>query len=93
MEKVLQLIFCHFLGDYFLQSDYLATRKGKDWYAMIAHCVLYCVPFYVVFGMNPALAYVFIMHVAIDTAKARYHLIGLVTDQLCHFVTLVIYIK
>lgn len=31
MEKIIQLLFCHLVGDYVLQSPYLAETKGKDW--------------------------------------------------------------
>lgn len=35
------MILAHFVGDYVLQSNFLAQTKGKEWYNMLVHCVLY----------------------------------------------------
>jgi len=35
------MIFAHFIGDYVLQTQFLATTKGKYWYNMLVHCILY----------------------------------------------------
>ena len=38
-------IFCHMVGDYVLQSDWMATRKGESWVAALVHMTTYCIPF------------------------------------------------
>ena len=38
---VLAMIFAHFIGDYVFQSESLALTKGKEWYNMLVHCILY----------------------------------------------------
>jgi Protein of unknown function (DUF3307) len=38
-------ILCHMVGDYILQSDWMATRKGLSWWAALVHSVIYCIPF------------------------------------------------
>lgn len=92
MEKLLELIFCHFIGDYFLQTDYLAANKGQDFYIMLAHCILYCAPFYLLFGCVYQLAYIFLVHLIVDTLKARYKMFGLATDQLLHLLAMLLYL-
>lgn len=44
VKKVIQLILCHLIGDYFLQIKYIAETKGKNWYHLFVHCALYCIP-------------------------------------------------
>ena len=35
------LIFAHFIGDWALQSDWIAQNKGKYWSVMFAHCMIW----------------------------------------------------
>jgi len=35
------LIFAHFIGDFPLQGDFLAANKGKLWYCMLSHCIIW----------------------------------------------------
>lgn len=90
--KIICLIFCHFVGDYLFQTDYLAGNKGKDWYLLIAHCVLYSLPFALVFGITWQLAVVFVLHIIVDSLKARWKLIPLWADQLIHYATCLLYL-
>ena len=52
LEKILLLVFCHLIGDYVLQIDFIAKTKGINFYHLLVHCLLYIVPFYIVFGMG-----------------------------------------
>lgn len=92
MEILLKLIMCHAVGDYVLQTDYMATAKGKDWYVLIMHCICYTVPFAVVFGIEWKLAVIFVTHVVTDALKAKYHKINLAKDQIIHYVTALVYL-
>ena len=91
MELLLKLVFCHLIGDYVLQSDFLATTKGENWYHLIVHCVLYSLPFYLVFGLTWQLAFIFAMHVVVDALKARYKKINYVGDQILHYLIMGMY--
>lgn len=93
IKTILELIFCHLIGDYVLQSDYIATTKGDNWYHLLVHCFLYCVPFYVAFGVTWQLPIVFVVHVFVDALKARYKKINYTTDQILHYIILCIYLK
>lgn len=90
LEKIIKLVFCHMVGDYALQNDFIAQSKGSNWYHLIVHCILYCLPFYIVFGNEYHLEIVFFMHIIIDALKARYKTINYVEDQFLHFAILLI---
>lgn len=84
-ELFLKGIFCHLVGDYVLQIDFIAKTKGENWYHMFVHCALYCLPFYIVYGMDWRLLMLFVSHVIVDTAKAKYHRISYAADQVLHY--------
>jgi len=35
------LLFAHFIGDWGLQSSWMAENKGKYWLVMFAHCMIW----------------------------------------------------
>ena len=51
-ETILLIMFCHLVGDYVLQNDFIAKTKGTNWYHLFVHCTLYILPFYVAFGLT-----------------------------------------
>lgn len=79
------------LGDYFLQGDFIASTKGKNWYHLIVHCMLYTVPFIVVFGFDWRIYVLLVSHIIIDPLKARYKKITYTQDQALHYLTMLIY--
>jgi len=83
---------CHLIGDYVLQSEFIATTKGSNWYHLFVHSALYCVPFAIMFGINILLAFIFTHHFVIDMLKARYKKINYVSDQISHYIMLLIYV-
>lgn len=97
---ILQILFAHCLGDYFLQTDYLAMNKGKDNYILLIHSVLYTFAIWFIFGgMIPLVGYWFILltHIAIDYLKARGITVNkygdkkaLILDQITHYVILIV---
>lgn len=92
IDLIIKLIFCHLLGDYPLQIDYIAQTKGKNWYHLLVHCSLYCLPFYWFFGLNWQLLVIFISHVIVDALKARYKKINYLTDQILHYAVMIVYL-
>ena len=92
LDTILLLVICHMLGDYFLQGDFIANTKGKNWYHLIVHCVLYIVPFIFVFGLDWRMYALLISHIIIDPLKARYNKITYIQDQILHYLILIIYL-
>lgn len=90
IQEVVKIIFCHLVGDYPLQQDFIAQTKGLMWYHMIVHCALYCVPFAVVYGIDTKLLLLFVSHLIVDSCKARYKAIGYVCDQVLHYMVAII---
>lgn len=86
IETLILIIFCHLVGDYVLQCDFIASTKGKNWYHLFVHCALYVLPFYLCFGLNWQLAVLFISHIIIDPLKARWNKITYTQDQVLHYV-------
>lgn len=41
MENILWLLLGHYVCDYPLQGDFLAQTKGKYWYSLFAHSMIY----------------------------------------------------
>ncbi len=92
------LLALHFVGDFLLQTHWMASRKSKDWDALFLHVLVYAtclLPFGVVFAVVN-----FGLHFATDAvtsritarlwAQERWHDFFVVVgaDQLIHFVTL-----
>lgn len=92
VEKILILVFCHLIGDYVLQCDFIAKTKGENLYHLFIHSMLYCLPFYIVFGMNVELLLLFVSHIVIDALKARCKKFGYIEDQLLHYYFIGIYL-
>ena len=92
IESVLKIIFCHLVGDYVLQSDFLAKTKGENWYHLLVHCALYCLPFYVAFGLSWKTAYIFIVHVITDALKARYKAMSYTRNQVIHYCSVLVFL-
>ena len=71
------MILAHFVGDYVLQSRYLALSKGKEWYNMLVHCILYTGSISLVLikwtGGFPFwwLLWIFVSHWIVDSWKCR----------------------
>jgi len=70
------LIWLHMLGDYPLQGDFLANMKGRNYYLLFVHCVLWtgaiCFGLFV-FGLLAwwKVAMLLVGHFIIDRWKAR----------------------
>lgn len=87
---IYKLIACHMLGDYVLQTDFLAKTKGDNLWHLLAHCVTYSVPFAIAFGIDWRISWIIITHFQIDMLKARWNAIGYAYDQIAHIAILLI---
>ena len=91
INTIIILVMCHLVGDYVLQTRFVAESKGQNWYHMFVHCVLYCVPFAFMFGITWQLAVIFGTHMIIDPLKARWGKINYPIDQVLHYLILAVY--
>lgn len=91
-ETLLLILFCHLVGDYVLQCDFIAKTKGSNWYYLFVHCGLYVLPFYIAFGLTWQLGLIFVAHMIIDPLKARYNKINYITDQVLHYAVSMVYL-
>lgn len=85
LETLFKIVIAHLIGDYVLQTDFIAKTKGENWYHLFVHSALYVVPFYVLFGFDWKLGLLFLSHSLIDAQKARYNKLGYVCDQILHY--------
>ena len=92
LELLFKLLLCHLVGDYVLQIDFIAKSKGTNVYHLLVHCLLYSLPFYVVFGFVWQLIPLILLHIVIDSLKARYKLIPYWLDQVLHYLTCLLYL-
>jgi hypothetical protein len=81
-EAILIGILCHFLGDYFIQTDWMAQEKTKYWSPAIWHGVTYGVPFLVFAVLSDtlslslvALVVIVVTHIVIDHYRLAKHVI------------------
>lgn len=95
---LLKILFAHSLGDYFLQTDYLAINKGKDNYILCIHAILYTFAVSLIFGSEISQLWYWLIlstHILVDYIKAKGitpEIMGdknaLILDQVIHFLTL-----
>lgn len=66
-------LVAHAVGDYILQSDWMANEKTKQSFAALAHAVVYSLPFLFLGPSIPALVAIIGTHFVIDRWRlARY---------------------
>lgn len=67
----------HFIGDYVLQSDWMAVNKTSRWWPAIAHAGTYGLPFLLLTQDPWALAIIIGTHLIIDRYRLARHVIWL----------------
>ncbi|MDO5812754.1 MAG: DUF3307 domain-containing protein, partial [Bacillota bacterium] len=99
IKIIFLMLICHFIGDYYLQSNKIAGKKAKSYHYTLIHCFYYLVPFacvgVVLFKGNLiGLLYLFLVtlsHAFTDLSKLRIlkkktgKKLSYVLDQLCHY--------
>ena len=73
------LLSAHYIGDYEFNSDYLVNTKGRSYYSLFTHCMLYTfavvVGFVLVgneFNLPLVVMIILISHLIIDKIKCNY---------------------
>jgi hypothetical protein len=65
----------HFVGDYILQSDWMATEKTQKWVPAVAHATTYTLPFLLLTRNPIALLVIGGTHLIIDHYRLARHLV------------------
>lgn len=70
----LGIILAHLVGDYLIQSDWMANEKTKRWWPAIAHAATYTLPYALVTQSPLALLVIGGTHAVIDRYRLAKHL-------------------
>ena len=70
----LGVVLAHLVGDYLIQSDWMANEKTKRWWPAIAHGVTYTLPYVVVTQSLLALLVIAGTHIIIDHYRLARHI-------------------
>jgi hypothetical protein len=71
------MLLAHLVGDYVLQTHYMATEKTKRWAPALLHAVTYGLPFLALTRSPAALAVIVGTHAVIDRYRLARHLVWL----------------
>lgn len=100
VDTVIAILFLHLLGDFLLQSDWMAINKSKSAWALWCHCMVYSLCF-TVFGAAFA-CITFVTHSLTDAITSRinaelwaankrhWFFVGIGVDQFFHYSTLLL---
>jgi hypothetical protein len=69
----LGILIAHLIGDYVLQSDYMAAEKTKRWWPAWAHALTYGLPYVAVTRSISALAVIVVTHAVLDRYRLARH--------------------
>lgn len=79
--QIFELLFwgvlLHFIGDYLLQSDWMAINKTSKWIPAAAHALSYSLPFLLITQAPVALIIISITHLFIDRYRLARHIVWL----------------
>ena len=100
IEVLAWCIGAHFIGDIALQSSWQADNKGKLWYVMLSHCIIWttciCIPLRL-FGYCTVWTPFWLCagHYILDTAKCKFpntpdYWRLIYPDQLLHLIQIII---
>jgi hypothetical protein len=71
----LGILLAHGVGDYLIQTDWMATEKTKRWLPAVAHGVTYGVAYLFVTQSPAALAVIVLTHIVIDRHRLARHVV------------------
>lgn len=75
LSAVIFGFIAHFIGDYLIQSDWMALEKTKRWWPAVAHAVTYGLPFLLLTRSPIALLLIVGTHAVIDHYRLARHLV------------------
>lgn len=70
-----EIALAHLVGDYLIQSHWMATEKTKRWWPAIVHAVTYGLPFLLITQSPWALLVIVGTHAVIDRYRLARHVI------------------
>ena len=73
----LGIILAHLVGDYLIQSHWMATEKTRRWWPAIAHGITYTLPYALVTQSWAALIVIAVTHMIIDRYRLAKHVVWL----------------
>lgn len=69
------ILLAHLVGDYLIQSHWMASEKTKRWWPAWAHAITYGLPFLLVTRSPAALAAIVVTHAVIDRYRLARHVV------------------
>ena len=98
-EAIMWVLFAHYIGDWALQPQWIGMSKGKYWYVMLSHCMVYTGIVAIAFkyvgvpDLVRTCAIIFVIHWAVDAWKCRetkeFPTWHLYVDQFIHIALLI----
>lgn len=73
----LLIVLAHLVGDYLIQSDWMALEKTKRWWPAVLHGVTYTLPYLIVTWSWLALLVICVTHILIDHYRLARYLVWL----------------
>jgi len=102
LELIFWLVFAHMIGDMSLQTSFIAQNKGKYFYLMFAHVMIYMGVIGIAFNLLGifnwyAMLWIAVGHLAMDMWKSRQprddaHFYQIYIDQGWHYFQLLVVI-
>lgn len=83
IEPIAGALIAHFVGDYIIQSDYLANTKTERWLPAWLHGITYTLPFLFVTQSPLALIVICVTHVLIDHYRLAKHVMWATNNAMC----------
>lgn len=71
----LGILLAHAIGDYLIQSDWMAQEKTRRWWPALAHALTYGLPYLLVTRSPAALAVIVLSHAVIDRYRLARHVV------------------
>ncbi|WP_342213635.1 DUF3307 domain-containing protein [Nocardia wallacei] len=75
LSAVVLGFIAHLIGDYLIQSDWMALEKTKRWWPAVVHAVTYGLPFLLLTHSVIALAVIVGSHAVIDHYRLARHVV------------------
>ena len=73
VEPIAASLIAHGVGDYVIQSHWMATKKTSHWWPAVVHGVMYGLPFLVITQSPLALFVIVSTHIVIDRFRLARH--------------------